>query len=81
MTLTQLQEVFFTKLRFRSAIYRSISANQTAKVNKIKAPRAANQVIARNPIWTGLGRPSDSQRTSLLGEFTKINKDVLDALA
>lgn len=81
MTFTQFNDVFLSKLRIRPAIHRSYSSNQLVKVNKIKAPRTANQVIARNPIWTGRGLPAESDRTKFVVEFTEINKEVLDALA
>lgn len=81
MTFTQISDVF-SKLRSRSAIYRSVFQNQRVVVTAHKkTSRSANQVIARNSIWTGKGRPATSDRTLFVLEFTEINKEVLDALA
>ena len=81
MTFTQISDAF-SKLRSRSAIHRSVFQNQRVivKAHK-KTSRSANQVVARNPIWTGKGRPASSDRTSFVVKFTEINKEVLDALA
>jgi len=80
MTFSQFNGGLFSKLRL-PGIHRSVFQSQQVIEIKRKAPKSANHVIARNPVWTGQGRPGTSDRSSFVVEFTEINKEVLDALA
>ena len=65
-------------IRTRISVIRHVDPVLTPKKIEI---RHENKVVARNPVWGGVGNPTDSQRKELMAEISKINKDVFEALA